>query len=98
MLCRTNIRIGLASRIALTWCLLAAASALADTGAVVSEQSASVAYPALSLEQLACMSWGDLEQLYRQASPGTIPTGYLRGRAIYCPDARFHSSQSKISK
>ncbi|HWG43827.1 MAG TPA: hypothetical protein VN688_13705 [Gemmataceae bacterium] len=98
MLLRSNRRVDLVSGIALAWCLLAVTTAPAGPGDVVPEQPAPAASLALSLEQLACMNWGDLEQLYRQAGPGPIPTGYLRGRTIYCPDARFSSSQSKISK
>ncbi len=61
-------------------------------------QPASAANPVFSLEQLACMSWDGLEQLYRQASPGTIPAGYARGRAVYCPGAFFTPTRSKITK
>lgn len=57
-----------------------------------------VAAPCLGLEQLACMSWGELEQLYRQAAPGAIPSGYARGRAIYCPCARLSPARSKLSQ
>jgi hypothetical protein len=42
--------------------------------------------PTLTLEALAGMSWSELEQLYRQADAGPLPTGYARGRAVYCPD------------
>lgn len=44
------------------------------------------------------MSWGELEQLYRQAAPGAIPTGYARGRAIYCPCAPLTPARSKLSQ
>lgn len=52
----------------------------------------------LCLEQLACMSWCELEQLYRQAAPGTMPAGYLRGRAIYEPCAPLSPARSKVSQ
>jgi hypothetical protein len=29
------------------------------------------------------MAWPELERLYRQSGPGTIPVGYLPGKAIY---------------
>ena len=54
--------------------------------------------PPLTLEQLSCMSWCQLEQIYTQAVPGSIPTGYLRGQAIYCPDALFTPTRSKMTK
>jgi hypothetical protein len=61
-------------------------------------QPAEIVSPALSLEQLACMNWGELEQLYRQGNGGTIPNGYLRGRAIYCPDVFLAPAKSKMSQ
>jgi hypothetical protein len=61
-------------------------------------QTAPAANPTLSLEQLTCMSWEDLEQIYRQAVAGTIPAGYARGRAIYCPGAFLSPARSKITK
>jgi hypothetical protein len=76
--------------IALAWCLLMVAQAPGET-------QAAAAAP-LCLEQLACLSWCDLEQLYRQATPGTIPAGYLRGQAIYCPSAPFSPARSKVSQ
>ena len=51
----------------------------------------------LCLDQLAHMSWDELEQLYRQAEPGRIKEGYARGQAIYCPDERFAGTRSKIT-
>ncbi len=75
---------------ALAGYLLMAMTAAAD--------SPTPAAPALCLQQLACMNWCDLEQLYRQAKPGTIPAGYLRGRAIYCPDAPLTPARAKMSQ
>jgi hypothetical protein len=75
---------------AISWCLLTAAAAPADP--------VPAAAPSLCLEQLACMTWCDLEQLYRQASAGTIPAGYTRGRAIYCPGAALTPARAKISQ
>jgi hypothetical protein len=37
------------------------------------------------LEQLASLSWCELDQLYRQSSPGSIPNGYACGKVIYSP-------------
>lgn len=55
------------------------------------------AAPALCLDQLAHMSWDELEALYRQAPPGRISEGYAHGRAIYCPDDRLAGPRSKIT-
>jgi hypothetical protein len=76
--------------LAVSWCLLAVLTAPAA--------SPLPAERALCLEQLAGMSWCDLEQLYRQAAPGPIPAGYTRGRAIYCPGAPLTPARSKMSQ
>jgi hypothetical protein len=83
-------RIGLHGGGILAWCLFAAPSAPAGPPQPVS--------PALSLEQLACMNWCELEQLYRQARPGAIPAGYLHGRAIYCPGAFLTPARDKMTQ
>jgi hypothetical protein len=51
----------------------------------------------LSLDCLARLSWPELECLYRQAEPGTIPEGFTPGRAIYCPDDRLSGIRSKVT-
>jgi hypothetical protein len=65
---------------------------------LLAAQPAPAANPDLSFDQLACMSWDDLEQLYRQVTAGTIPAGYARGRAIYCPGAFLTPTRSKLTK
>ncbi len=80
---------GIAGR-ALPWCLLTMLLAPGKTPAAANAP--------LCLEQLVCLSWCDLEQLYRQAKPGPIPAGYLRGQAIYCPCAPLSSTRSKVSQ
>jgi hypothetical protein len=52
----------------------------------------------LSLERLACMSWPELEALYRQAPPGVLPGGYARGRAVYGGDTKFIGPRSKMTR
>ena len=42
--------------------------------------------PVHSLDQLAGLSWMELEQLYRSAAPGTAPEGFARGRVVYPPE------------
>jgi hypothetical protein len=51
----------------------------------------------LSFEQLTHLSWPELEQLYRQAEAGAVPTGYARGRAVYCPDNRLSGLRSALT-
>src|SRR5262249_8682593 len=80
---------------ALVWCLRAVTIASAGSPDIVPRQPAS---PVLSLERLACMHWCELENLYRQSSPGPIPAGYLRGRAIYCPGAFLTPARDKMTQ
>jgi hypothetical protein len=53
--------------------------------------------PALTSARLAEMSWPELEQIYRQSQAGTIPEGYLRGRAIYCPCSKLAGVRSSVT-
>jgi len=39
-----------------------------------------------TMKQLTHMTWGELEQLYLQSSMGAPPTGFNRGKPIYCED------------
>jgi hypothetical protein len=50
-----------------------------------------------SVERLAHLSPCELEQLYRHAGPGSIPHGYLHGKAIYCPDRFLAGPRSKAT-
>jgi hypothetical protein len=54
--------------------------------------------PPRSLDDLARLSWAELERLYRQAEPGSVPAGYVRGRAIYCPSARLAGTRSALTR
>src|SRR5262249_28270346 len=87
---------------ALTWCLIAAGPSTAQARNPVSSETPGFCDPpcgpVLCLEQLARMSWHDLEQLYRQAEPGCIPLGYARGRAIHCPDEHLSGVKSRVTR
>jgi hypothetical protein len=37
-------------------------------------------------DELVQRSWCELEQIYREAKPGCIPLGFMRGRTIDCPN------------
>jgi hypothetical protein len=53
------------------------------------------AAPAIQcLDQLASLSWCELDQLYRQSSSGSIPDGYACGKVCYCPCER-HAGMRK---
>jgi hypothetical protein len=43
------------------------------------------------------MSWPELEALYRQGQAVPLPSGYSRGRAIYCPDQRFARARTCLT-
>src|SRR5262249_1329306 len=53
--------------------------------------------PDLCFEQLAKMSWPDLEPLYRHAPPANVPPGYLRGKAVYCQDSRLAGPRAAVT-
>jgi hypothetical protein len=67
---------------------------LASTGAA----PAADAGAPLSFDQLTHLSWPELDQLYRQAEAGPAPTGYARGRAVYCPDRRLSGLRSALTR
>src|SRR5205823_3848413 len=50
------------------------------------------------LEDLTRMSWDELEQLYRGASPGAVPSGYAKGRALYCPGKPLSGPRAATSR
>lgn len=51
-----------------------------------------------SLEDLAHLSWPELEQLYRQSPAGALPEGYARGRPLYCPDKLLSGPRTAASR
>jgi hypothetical protein len=53
--------------------------------------------PILSLDQLAHMTWPELERLYREADAGAIPQGYAAGKAIYNPCSPFAGLHSRVT-
>jgi hypothetical protein len=50
-----------------------------------------------TLDDLVALSAPQLDQLYRQSGPGSMPTGKVRGRALY-PDARYPRARSNAAK
>lgn len=54
-------------------------------------------HPVMSKEQLLCMNWCQLEQLYRSLKPGPMPSGYYRGTVIYGCDKMFPKLASKLA-
>jgi hypothetical protein len=54
--------------------------------------------PPLTAARLSEMSWSELDQIYRASQAGTIPEGYLPGRAIYNPCSRLAGVRSSVSR
>ena len=50
-----------------------------------------------TLEDLVTLSAPSLDQLYRQAAPGPVPSGKVVGRALY-PESRFPKARSKAAR
>jgi hypothetical protein len=55
-----------------------------------------VAPPVCSLDDLARLSWCELEALYRSAGPAPVPDGFVRGRAFYPPDEAMAGAKAKV--
>jgi hypothetical protein len=53
--------------------------------------------PIRTVDDLVTLSAAQLEQLYRQGQPGPMPTGKVRGRALY-PESRFPRARSSAAK
>jgi hypothetical protein len=51
----------------------------------------------LTLEGLACMSWPELEALYRASEAGAIPCGETRGVTIPCLSAKHGKAKQRVS-
>jgi hypothetical protein len=79
--------------------LLACASLAAClfTAAVAHADEAVPDAPILSLDQLAHVSWPELERLYREADAGAFPQGYTAGKAIYSPCSPFAGLHSRVT-
>ncbi len=77
----------------LTACLIASTA----SGAAARDDPGTSPASPLSLDQLAGMSWPELEGLYRASDAGAVPAGFAAGKAIYCPCSRFAGVRSKVS-
>lgn len=86
-------RIGMMGAIAL---ILTAWPAPARSGA---PEATSMQVPATigTLDDLVDLSAAQLDQLYRQATPGPVPPGKVVGRALY-PDARHPRARSNAAR
>jgi hypothetical protein len=51
----------------------------------------------LTASALACMSWDELEALYRGAEPGAPPVGFVRGWTIYNPHGALPAARGRIA-
>lgn len=61
-------------------------------------QAAQAPPPApLTFQRLTCMSWAELETIYRSAKPGDVPVGFVRGRTLYHPCAALAHVRTNIA-
>jgi hypothetical protein len=81
---RTTLKIGLLGTIALAF-FSAEASSMQDPS------------PIRTIDDLITLSAPQLDQLYRQSQPGPVPTGKVRGRALY-PESRFPRARSSVAR
>ena len=51
----------------------------------------------VTFEDLVQRNWCELEQIYRQAKPGTPPTGFARGKVILGPCEPIASSKERMA-
>lgn len=51
-----------------------------------------------TLESLSCLSWKELECLYRNAPAGQLPCGYFKGRAIYCKGKFLSRARTRLTR
>lgn len=68
---------------------------LCATALILTANTISAGEP-LTLKCLSKLDCCELEQLYRQASPGAIPQGFTPGRAIFCRDAPLAGLRSAV--
>jgi hypothetical protein len=54
--------------------------------------------PVQCLEQLARLSWCELEELYRGSAAGTMPHGFARGRVVHCPASLLAGPRSRMTR
>ena len=47
--------------------------------------------------RLTCMSWDELQNLYRNAQPGTVPAGFVRGRSLFNPCEFMSGPRTKVA-
>lgn len=49
-------------------------------------------------ERLTSSNWSDLESIYRQIAPGTVPHGFASGQLVYCPHRPLAGVSSHLAK
>ncbi len=53
--------------------------------------------PPLTFDRLACMGWDELQNLYHNAQPGTVPSGFVRGRSLFNPCETLAGPRTKVA-
>jgi hypothetical protein len=52
---------------------------------------------ALTFQALSCMTRSQLEAIYRDSAPGTLPSGFVQGKTIILPEESFDGRRSKMA-
>ena len=73
------------------------ALAIFSTAFMSTDASAQDAAAPLTFERLTCMSWDELQQLYRDAKPGNVPSGFVRGRSLFNPCEKLAGPRTKVA-
>lgn len=94
---RSSVLVALVSFNLLPYGRVHGAEPVAAEPVVVEEAKDALPTPTC-LEDLAKLSWAELEQLYRAAEPGNVPTGYYRGLGLFCRSAPFGKLRYDIAK
>src|SRR5262245_28921219 len=51
----------------------------------------------LTFERLTCMTWDELQCLYRGAESGRLPCGFVRGRSLFPPCEFLSGARTKVA-
>lgn len=79
------------------WCIAILSLSVAGSAVSSSAASSDDAAPPLTFQRLTCMSWDELHSLYCEAKPGTVPSGFVRGRSMFNPCELLPGPRTKIA-
>ena len=74
------------------WALAIYTTTLMSTASWSQDTAAPVTF-----ERLTCMSWDELQHLYRNAPPGSVPSGFVRGKSLFNPCEALAGPRTKVA-